>query len=208
MKFRSLEAHAERTRNGLIVAAWVLAVWLAFLLDHWIWSWATIGKGVEREDWWRLLRIAGYVPTWIIVAVVVGLACRWKGAAWRACLTGLIAGTLNGLLAEIVKLVVARERPGDSGLHVYRGFFDGFRDGSNLGMPSSHAAVAFGAAWAIALVLPRAGWAVLVLATGCGISRIVHGAHFTSDVVVAAGLGHVVGRIVTGMGRGSHGGVQ
>lgn len=213
MSIRSLEAHADRTRNRLIVVAWGLAIWLAWLLDHWIWSWATIGKSVESEDWWRMLRIAGFVPTWIVVALTVGLACRWRGVAWHATLAGLVSGALNGLLAELAKLVVARERPGISGLHVYRGLFAGFRDGSNLGMPSSHAAVAFGAAWAIAMTIPRARWAVLLVAAGCGVSRIVHGAHFTSDVVVAAGLGHLVGRMVSGWlgvgaGRGERGGLQ
>lgn len=212
MSVRSLASHAERTRNGLIVVAWGLATWLACDRDYWIWTWATIGKSVEREDWWRLLRIAGFVPTWIVVALSVGLACRWKGVAWRAALAGLIAGAANGFLAEVIKLVVARERPGDSGIHVYRGILAGFRDGSNLGMPSSHAAVAFGAAWAFALTIPRARWVFLLVAAGCGVSRIVHGAHFTSDVVVAAGLGHLVGRMVTGWlgvgsGRGERGGL-
>lgn len=202
----TLRQHGERTRNGLIVVAWALAIWLAWILDHSIWSWATIGTSVEGKDWWRLLRIVGYLPTWIVVAAIVGAAVRWRGRAWLACICGLLSGATNGLLAEIIKRVVARERPGATGYHNYRGIFSGFANDGDLGLPSSHAAVAFGAAFAIALVLPRAAWPVLLLAAGCGVSRVVHGAHFTSDVIVAAACGHLCSRFIVGvLDRGARG---
>jgi membrane-associated phospholipid phosphatase len=46
--------------------------------------------------------------------------------------------------------------------------------------------VAFGAAFMLAYLFPRARWVWFALAAGCGITRVLARAHFVSDVVVAA----------------------
>jgi membrane-associated phospholipid phosphatase len=46
--------------------------------------------------------------------------------------------------------------------------------------------VAFGAAWMLSYLFPRARWVWITLAAGCGLSRVLAQAHFVSDVVVAA----------------------
>lgn len=75
-------------------------------------------------------------------------------------------------------------------------------------MPSSHAAVAFGGAWAVALLWPRLKGLALFLACGCGVTRMLTGDHFLSDVVAAGLLGWgaavVAGRWV-GVARGGFG---
>ncbi len=123
----------------------------------------------------------------------------------------IVAPLIAGALAELAKLVVSRERPvrGDAiqneGAYVWKGLFQGFADSSNLGMPSSHAAVAFGGAAMLGVLFPPIRWLMLALAAGCGLTRMLSGAHFASDVVVGAGLGVLTAwalGLVSGLGSG------
>ncbi len=166
------------------------------LADHTLWAWLKWDKQPSSKDWYLMLRSAGYFPTWLLASAALVIGGSALGVAhargwWRL---GLSAG-LAGLAAEILKLVVSRDRPSADGLHHYRGLFTGFADGSNLGMPSSHAAVAFGAAFAARRLFPGTGWVLFPLAVGCGLTRLFMGDHFTSDVYVAAWLGMLAARV-------------
>lgn len=175
--------------------AWLLAAFLAHLLDHWVWTWITMGPGVEKRDWWQFLRAQGYLPTWIVLALAIELVNRGVSPiSRRPGLPGLgvlLSAAASGALAEVLKLILARDRPGPEGLHVWHGFFGGFaaHPGPGLGLPSSHAAVAFGGAFALARAFPAVACLAIALACGCGVSRMLAGAHFFSDTVLAAGLG-------------------
>jgi membrane-associated phospholipid phosphatase len=75
---------------------------------------------------------------------------------------------------------------------VYKKFLSGFWDDSNLGIPSSHVAVAFGAAFMLVRVCP-AVWPVAILAgVGCAAGRVAAGAHFLSDVYAAVVVAFIV----------------
>jgi membrane-associated phospholipid phosphatase len=52
--------------------------------------------------------------------------------------------------------------------------------------------VAFGGAAMLARLYPRARWVGYTLAAGCGLSRVLHRAHFLSDVILAAGMSWLV----------------
>ena len=78
-----------------------------YFYDHWHY------KNVYDQDWARLLRVMGFAPTWGIAALVLWLHERSdevQRAAARAwyLITAMLAG---GLLAEIMKLLLRRERP-------------------------------------------------------------------------------------------------
>jgi membrane-associated phospholipid phosphatase len=154
---------------------------------------------LERRDWYRLLRVMGYLPTWIAISALIVLG-PWAGAGFGvkvreravAWLPAVSAG-LAGATAEVLKLIVGRERPHwPDGGYRFRSFLHGFVDGSNLGMPSSHAAVAFGGAFMLARLYPRLWPVALAGAVGCGMTRMWMGAHFATDVYVAAGLGYAI----------------
>jgi membrane-associated phospholipid phosphatase len=157
---------------------------------------------LEGEDWYWLLRIVGTYWTWL--AVGIGLFCldaapravRTHAPAWRRGAFVMASAAAAGLAAELLKLVIARERPAilDDGVlvyqgHVFRGLFSGFADGSNLGLPSSHAATAFGGAFALAMLAPPLAPLALLLAAGCGLTRMLTGAHFATDVYAGIVLG-------------------
>ena len=199
-----------RRRVAVYVVVTLGCFALACVLDGWAWrAWHT-GKGVERWDWYRLLRLFGWMPVWLWVSGVWLLAdwrraCAWLGdrpwwvrlnaAASRAVLV-VLAPALSGGLAEALKPMLRRLRPGelDAG-YVFRAWWDwagGPLDGTGLGLPSGHSAVAFGAVFVLCRLLPGA-WPVLIpAALGCAASRIMAGAHYLSDTVLAACLAWAV----------------
>ncbi len=185
-------------RRGVIALAVLLALLLISILDRPLFGLLYVGgdhlPALEREDWYRLFRIVGYLPTWLLVGAAIGLADRGTAHARDARAARLIAAPiLAGLAAELLKLLIGRQRPIHNGVadgaYVYKPLLSGFLDGSNLGMPSSHAAVAFAGALALAQLWPRARPVFLLLAAGCALTRLLAGAHFASDIAVAALIG-------------------
>lgn len=154
----------------------------AHLLDPWAWQHLRYAEVYER-DWGRAFRVMGYLPIWLLLSAALWLhAGDRRRAAWLA-----FTPALGGLLAEVIKLVIRRERPNlHGGEYVFRPFADQFMSSKAMGAPSSHALVAFAAAWLLCRYYPRASVVWLTLATGCALTRVLAGAHFLSDVVIAA----------------------
>ena len=154
-------------------------------------------KGVESSSLYQLFRLVGYLPTWVLIAAAMVLHDRSRagraGGWWQRGVGLLASAALSGLAAEVLKVVFRRERPLlHDGHMVFRSVFENTLSGSNLATPSSHAAVAFGGGLMLARLVPGT-WPVLVLVgAGCGVTRIVSGAHFLSDVYLAAILGYAV----------------
>lgn len=199
----------QKRANALRVYRLVMALGLAFLLvsllDGWILAQLvtledgtrTVDRTIAHNDWYALLRVMGSLWTWTLLALVT-LALGWR---LRRCVALWSAAALSGIAAELLKLVFARERPvvGSElieGGYRFRAPFSGFVDGSNLGLPSSHTAVAFGGCVALALFERRLLVLAPLLALGCGVTRIMTGAHYPSDVFVGAVLGVVLARWV------------
>lgn len=193
----------------------VRGIWLAILVGYFVvWAldgpaWrASPGKSIEQADWYQFFRAAGYLPTWLTIALAMLLHDQpWRAHRRRttggppagACgptgtraLVVASAATVSGIVAELLKLIVARERPGPAGEHIYRPIFSGLWDSTNLGLPSSHAAVAMGGAMALAIVLPRTWPVALAAAVGCGATRVLSRAHFLSDVYVGFAVAYAV----------------
>ena len=189
----------SRRRRALIV---LLAVFLALLfLDKWIYEKIYINN--PDTDFMRTLRVAGSLWPWLfigaaLIAQATAVRPRVRGLAGAGAMIFLSAA-LSGLIAEVVQFLAGRLRPGavkPAGSHQFRPFLERFHDTTDLAFPSSHAAVAFGAAFLVWFVYPRAGAVALVAAAGCGLSRVLVGAHFASDVFAAAVLGYATARLL------------
>ncbi len=169
-------------RIARIALVATLLILVAFALDGWAYR-HLVEPGIYDRDFGRMFRIIGYYPTWIIAALALWLHSRDRR---RALLLGLTPG-IGGLLAEVLKLLMRRERPGVAdGAYVFRSFAEKPFSTSGLALPSSHGLVAFSAAWILCRLYPRA-WPIWVaLAAGCALSRVEAHAHFLSDVTVAA----------------------
>jgi membrane-associated phospholipid phosphatase len=191
---------AEHGRRPLVMRASIaLAITLAFLLipafgDQWVFAhWHN--PNVYGTEWGRLLRVMGWWPTWLIAAAALYMQ-RASGDPVRATRDAwLLIGSpaVAGLLCEVLKLVIRRERPGLwNGESVFRPFSEHPWSTAGLATPSSHTMVAFGALTMMARLYPRAKWIWYGLAWGCGITRILDHAHFVSDVTFGALLGWAV----------------
>ncbi len=191
---------SPRRRAWLTFAAVTMLVMIAAIaLDPWV------EQAVERRghmthdnDWFRLLRVAGFVPAWIGIALCLALTdLRAKVRGWwdRGALV-MLSVLCTALAAELLKLIVRRERPHeafeDGSFFVFRSFFDSTLSSSGIGMPSSHAAVAFGGAFMLARVAPASRPVVVLWALGCAATRVLSGAHYLSDTVASAVLGYAL----------------
>jgi membrane-associated phospholipid phosphatase len=171
---------------------------LAQLTDQWIFHHFAY-PGIYERGWGRLLRVTGYVPTWALVALALVLhdwvprVRRTLHQASRRGLLLLASAAIGGTVAELLKLTFRRERPGlTDGAHVFRPWADHPFSSAQLGLPSSEAAVAFAGAAVLARLFPEAAALWYCLALGCALTRVASGAHFMSDVVLAALVGYVV----------------
>lgn len=193
---------SRRLRGRIIGCCVVFLLGLLFILAldarlfHWINSW----RHSFRDDTLEMFKSFGFYGFWLLAAV--GLVLQdlplqglrgWQAVFRRAGY--LLASALgSGLIAEILKLIIRKDRP-QGPLYqepIFRAWSGEWWKSNDLAMPSSHAAVAFGAAWALWFLFPRPKLVWLFLATACGLSRVVEGAHSPSDVYVAAWLAFVI----------------
>ncbi len=169
-------------RNVRIALAAAVAIVLAHALDQWAYL-NLVDPEIHNNDRGRMFRVIGYYPLWILMAVALWLHTRDRS---RALFLGLMPG-FGGLAAEVLKLLLRRERPvPHDGEYFFRAFSERPFSTSGLALPSSHALVAFAGAFALCKLYPRAWPVWLLLAAGCAYTRVVAHAHFLSDVVTAA----------------------
>jgi membrane-associated phospholipid phosphatase len=146
-----------------------------------------------------MLRVPGYFPFWALAGLALVLqdwtprALQTLGTAARRGLLLFWSTALGGLVAELLKIIIRRERPGpNDGDWVFRAWSDRPFSTAQLGLPSSEAAVAFAAAAMLARLFPQGRELWYALAFACALTRVVAGAHFLSDVVLAALVGYLV----------------
>lgn len=202
--------HGRAPRRGLVVlVVFLLGVVVFTLLDTRLFHALRVEDRprLESRDWYQFFRAAGYLPTWLAVGaafIVHDLARRVPWPLRRGALVVLAAGLAGGL-AELLKVVLPRQRPINNGAidgeYVWGVPFEALRGAGNHGLASSHAAVAFGAAFMIARLHPGTGLVLVPLAVGCAITRLLTGAHFATDVFVGAGLGYAAAAVFAGLVR-------
>jgi membrane-associated phospholipid phosphatase len=153
----------------------------------------------------RLVRLAEVFAWGGTVALIILTAALLDPRRWRV-VPPLVVGAFGaGLVADGLKLLVARLRPElanssgatetflawlpllnrDALAHPYGYALQSF--------PSGHAATAAGIAVALALLYPRGRWLFASFATLACFQRMVTQAHFASDVLAGAAIGCLVG---------------
>lgn len=168
------------------LAATVLALVVAHLLDPLAWQHLRL-PSVYDKDWGRLLRVMGFLPVWLLVALAYWLQQRDPEPRRAHTRLLVLAPVIGGIAAELLKLLLRRLRPdADVFGYAFRAFSDDPFSNRGMGLPSSHALVAFAGAFALGRVFPRARWIFWILAGGCGLTRVMATAHYLSDTVAAA----------------------
>lgn len=186
-----------KTKVIILLVASALYVALAHLLDGPLLEHLRLDE-IYSDDATRALRVLGYVPVWIVVGIIMilidfgrrnELPPRLRDA-WARGVLLILSSISAGLVAELLKLLIRRERPAETfDGYVFRPLAEQPFNTSGLGMPSSHTAVAAGALTLLACLYPRASVVFALGALGCAWTRVAAGAHFHSDVA----LGIVVG---------------
>ena len=104
----------------------------------------------------------------------------------------------TGLLVKVLKTFIGRARPIFFEALGMTGFFPPSFDWAFNSMPSGHTAVSFAGLVMIGMLAPRYKALTWTLAIVIGVSRVAFGAHWPSDVILAAFIGMAVADIVKG----------
>lgn len=145
----------------------------------------------------------GYGIAAILITLLLIDPPHRRDTLWTA------AGTaLGGIMANVIKLNVARLRPqtidslaspdwtiGWQGMFPWLQGWEGWIDRSLQAFPSGHTATAAAFATCLSVTYPQARWWFALLAALAGLQRIDAGAHFPSDVFAGAALGVVCGAL-------------
>lgn len=160
---------------------------------------------IQAWQWPPLLRLM-HLLTWLgYGAVDIGVLLTIALIGWWEDKVGIRtrglwgAGTVaaSGVLEQIVKNVACRARPSAPGAGLFFATFPCFPASyAYASFPSGHATTAFATAVVLAAWYPRQAVVFVGLAVLVGLSRILLGAHFPSDVLAGALLGSGVALVV------------
>ena len=152
-------------------------------------------------DWPELMVLGGigFLVAWRLRNV------RWQ----RLLLAAMIASTLAGMTVNLSRLTTGRTRPRAVAEQGWYGPKQGEKwligEANFNSFPSGHTATAFGFAGVILFAAPEWGLLAIVVASAVAISRILLGAHHSSDVntagTVALGLAWLVWEFLGRRGR-------
>lgn len=199
---------------ALAPACWrTLAPWGVLLLITLCWDRAVYlhvavadpaaKAAMEQRGWYITLRSLGTLYPALGLAVLFLLIDSAAGARprrtdpLRRAVFLFLCPLLAGGIAELLKPLVGRFKPEyTDGWFSLAGLSERWSRWSDLGMASSHTAVAFGTAFALSSLIPR-GWPLFLgAAVGCAMTRLLAGGHFLSDVYVGILIAYVVTRAV------------
>lgn len=140
-----------------------------------------------------LTRVADHGKLWFAMAGALAVVPRRTPR--RAALRGLASlAVASGTANVIAKSLVHRERPALEQTPVVRQLRRPPRTSS---FPSGHSASAAAFATGVALENPWLALPIAGLAVGVGLSRVVTGVHYPSDVVAGACLGVSAAMVTT-----------
>ncbi len=140
----------------------------------------------------------GRATGWVVGALLLYGACLWARHrdpgrhgdwfAWigRHCLLLLASLAATGIVIHLLKALLGRSRPSvffSEGIYGFGWIAEGSPMNS---FPSGHTQVAVTVAAVLALALPSLRLPIFAAAALVGLSRMVNGAHYLSDVVASA----------------------
>lgn len=184
-------------RVGRQVRPWMVLLLITLCWDRAVYLRVTVADGaraaaMKESGWYIALRSLGTLYPWLALGVLLLLIDLNKQSQparspnpLRRAVFLVLCPLLAGGVAEVLKPLVGRFKPEyTDGWFRFAGMTERLNRWSDLGMASSHTAVAFGAAFALSWILPRGAPLFIAGAVGCAMTRLLAGAHFLSDVYV------------------------
>ena len=152
---------------------------------------------MRRVHRWRAPR---WIRLWMVYATRGGDGWLWYATAvfllffggpvrFRAIAAEATASTAATLLFMAIKRKAKRRRPGAMEPHCWATLLPP----DQFSFPSGHSMTAFAVAVSLMAFYPSMAGGLLFCAISVGLSRIVLGMHFLSDVVAGAGIGALLG---------------
>ena len=182
---------------GVVLVLFVLVffdVWISQTLRSWPDTWRAafdFVTGFGLSDWVLIPALAAFLLAAIALRFPVG---RFRRATYELALVSsfiFIGVGLPGLVAYGLKWLFGRARPElfeESGGFAFQLFVNNHTFQS---FPSGHATTAMATAFVVGFMAPRFFRLILLIAVMTGISRVVVGMHYPTDVVA----GFVVGSL-------------
>jgi undecaprenyl-diphosphatase len=165
---------------------------VAVALDPWLTGWIRAFGWAPLLPWVQAVTWLGYGAL-DAAGVALLAAAGWRRGdrhLIRRGLWGAATVALAGLGTQLVKNLACRARPSAPGAGAFLVDFPCVPAGYGVAsFPSGHATTAFAAALLLGLWYPRWRAPLLVLAGLVGLSRVVLGSHFPSDILGGALLG-------------------
>ncbi|MCI0361296.1 MAG: phosphatase PAP2 family protein [Planctomycetaceae bacterium] len=199
------DAGPAAARLVLLAVVLALAAALALLVD------LPVARFVKQDrlpgDLKSLVELSEAFAHGVTVGLIILLAAVLDRRGWRVVPRLAVSAFGAGLLANAIKLLVARQRPrfADAGgqvLDTFVGWLPFFSVDYRLqSFPSGHTATAVGLAVALSALYPRGWWLFASFAALAGFERIQSQSHFLSDVLVGASIGCLVGAACTASTR-------
>jgi len=153
------------------------------------WRWPPLLELMQLVTWLGSGSVDFGIP------LILALEGWWRGDRDLRIrgLVGAAAVAGAGLLGQILKNVACRARPSAPQAGMFFTDFPCFpAPYASASFPSGHATTAFAAAVVLAFWYPRQAGVFVGVAVLVGLSRIVLGVHFPSDVLAGALLGSAV----------------
>ncbi|MDR2685939.1 MAG: phosphatase PAP2 family protein [Rickettsiales bacterium] len=164
---------------------------------------------------WGVFTMFGAANFWLLLAFFTFLFKLWStgissknaGSAARFIINGrsayltasavvLCCVASATIISETLKVLIGRLRPAFYESMNWKGFNNFSFDDAWGSMPSTHASATFAALVAIGLMFPATKKFMWAFACLLGLSRIIVGAHFPSDVLFGAFIGLLVADVV------------
>ncbi|WP_445426597.1 phosphatase PAP2 family protein [Alishewanella sp. HL-SH06] len=132
-------------------------------------------------------------PLYLLCALLIWQFEQHQGQLFfQSC---LLAFAIELPLYLLLKNVIQRERPRGAAQH---GWTPAIRPSDRFSFPSGHTAAAFLFAWLLAAFYPAFTPYYLLLASGIGLSRVLLGVHYLTDILAGATLGSAIALLLLG----------
>jgi membrane-associated phospholipid phosphatase len=138
---------------------------------------------------------------WVCSVIVIGAVALIDRAGRRRALAIPVGCLITVLLTYLLKDLIGRTRPNaaipgvELGSWLWGGPSQGFTQGSRWGsFPSAHTTGAFALSVGLSWFYPKARGLFMGLALITAVQRVLHSAHFLSDVLAGMGIAVFVAR--------------
>jgi membrane-associated phospholipid phosphatase len=180
----------------LFIIAGITALLVAFFLDYRVAAWISANSSPEVKQAMRIISRVGDWPAHAIIGVIgIATAFLLKNKDWlRIFLAMLVALALAGLAARVIKIGTGRARPSVKTEAPWNG---PQLSSKYHAFPSGHTASSTAFFVALFLARKKIGGPLLLIPALIACSRMILGAHYLSDITMAAILGIFCGLLAT-----------